>query len=229
MPKSRLFNHIVAVCIFIQAFSTACKREETIDVNQDKIYTEYELFYNRSELVTYVRAKFKHKRSSGNTLKLSPPSFVSFNSRLLSFNASTQQYETIYDSLVSVGVFNWQDNDGRYFTNPISINSIKLLAPDTLDRNSDQVLVWEGEPISINESIILFIGSNLTQSYQYITYDDINSKSIILKKETLSQFPEGELLLNLQRTYTPRLMETTDAGGKIIGNYRDSEQKVYLK
>lgn len=213
----------------IQAFSSACKREETIDVNQDKIYTEYELFYNKSELLTYIRAKFKHKRSSGNTLKLSPPSFVSFNSRLLSYNDATQQYETIYDSLVDEGVFKWQDNDGRFFTNNVSINSIKLLSPDTLYRNTDQVLTWEGEPISASESILLFIGSTSNQSYQYIAYDNITDNTITLKKETLLQYPEGELLLNLQRTYTPLLMESTDAGGKIIGNYRDSEQKVYLK
>ena len=63
---------VILSLLTISLFS--CNREESNTVEQDRIFTEYELFYNANEDKTYARATFKFSNVFGTKLELSQPS-----------------------------------------------------------------------------------------------------------------------------------------------------------
>ena len=46
-------------------FIVSCKRESSADVNQKRIFTQYELFYNANEDITYARDPLAARESAG--------------------------------------------------------------------------------------------------------------------------------------------------------------------
>lgn len=75
--------------------AASCKRESSGDVNQKRIFTQYELFYNENEDITYARAWFRFGHETGTLLELSSPSIVTFEGDKLSFNGVLASREKI--------------------------------------------------------------------------------------------------------------------------------------
>ncbi|HBH48606.1 MAG TPA: hypothetical protein DDX98_08195, partial [Bacteroidales bacterium] len=71
----------------------SCEREDSADVNQDRIYTIYSLVYEADQDITYARAWFQFGSAVGTLLELSEPSNVSFNDQRLSFQNAFAYYE----------------------------------------------------------------------------------------------------------------------------------------
>jgi hypothetical protein len=108
MLQTRFLLTAIATILLTMTFSAGCMREDSSDVNQDKIYAEYELFYNANEDITYARAVFRFSNALGIKLKLATGSEVRFNGDILTFKPALAYYEKSYAGKVMQG-----DLDGR--------------------------------------------------------------------------------------------------------------------
>jgi hypothetical protein len=221
------YLRILYIVVVISLLSS-CKPDETIDVNQDKIFTEYELFYNKVEQRTYASAKFRHKKSKGTVLKLSAASSVAFADQKLSYNPSLQQYEKTFDSLISNGEFVWIDTDGRKYKNSIELSEISLPEKQTMIQDQNNSITWQGLPLREGEYVILFLNSP-EGGAQYIADKSFDTKSVDVQSRTLEKLPKGELLVRIERNSVVELNEKTGSGGTLKGKYRSSEVSVTLK
>jgi hypothetical protein len=211
---------------------TSCKSEPSSDVNQDKIYTEYELFYDANQDKTYARAWFKFSNITGTLLELASPSKVTFNGDVLTFNSTLAYYEKEYAGKISSGTFVWTNTDGVSKTNSISMTTIDYPTTglDTIHQDSSYELHWVGDSLSANQHVILTVTAQINEStLQIFSQDDINSKSIILAKNQLQLLPVGGIHLYMDRSYTPSLTQLTTAGGTIKGRYRPVNKLIQLK
>lgn len=206
----------------------SCKPDETIDVNQDKIFTEYELFYNKAEQRTYASAKFRHKKAKGTVLKLSSSSSVIFANQALSYNPSLQQYEKIFDSLLSNGEFVWTDTDGRKYKNSIELSNIDLPEGQSLIQSKNNTISWLGLPIREDEYVILFLNTSGGDT-QYVINKSFGTQSIDINSEILDKLSKGNLLMRIERNSVIELNEKTSAGGTLKGKYRSSEVPASLQ
>lgn len=222
-PTLFLLIVFVALTIF-----SACEREDSADVNQDRIYTKYELFYNANEDKTYARAVFRFGNALGTLLELSEPSQVSFNGDVLSFKPALAFYEKEYAGFVESGTFTWQDTEGLTYINSITVNTIDYPEIDTIPRNAAYELFWIGDSLSNNESVTLSANSVLEGDAQVFTQTNINAKSIILALNKLEKLGQGTGTLWMDRLFSPDLDEKTDAGGEITGRYRPVNKEVYF-
>ena len=102
-------SYFAALAALTMLLASGCFREPSDSVNQDKIYTDYELFYNANEDKTYARATFKFSNLTGTKLELSDPSEVTFEGDLRSFKPALAYYEKTLPGLVSSGTFEWKD------------------------------------------------------------------------------------------------------------------------
>lgn len=208
----------------------SCARENSDDVNQDRIYTEYELFYNANEDKTYARAIFKFGNALGTLLELTDPSEVRFNNDLLTFKPGLAYYEKDYAGYVPSGTFTWKNTEGDVFTNTISISAIDYSADlDTIPRDAAYELFWVGDSLLANQSVVLTINGVLEGDAQIFTQANVNSKSIILPLNQLSQLGQGVGTLWMDRYYKPVLTMQTGAGGVIRGIYRPINKQVQLQ
>ncbi|MDD3875109.1 MAG: hypothetical protein PHT69_00650 [Bacteroidales bacterium] len=221
-------NYLPLVILGIMLLN-ACAREESSDVNQDKIHTAYELFYNANEDKTYARATFKFSNALGTNLKLTSPSEVTFNGDVLTFKDALAYYEKEYAGPISTGTFKWVDTDGNEFENTISLKSINYPTPlDTISRSAAYELFWVGDSLIDNEKVVLTVNGVLEGDAQIFTQDNVNAKSIILALNQLQALGQGNGTLWMDRYFTPALSEKTSAGGLITGRYRPINKSVYL-
>lgn len=219
---------IIALLCTVTLFN--CNRESSDAVNQDRIYTVYELFYNANEDKTFARATFHFSNELGTRLELADPSQVTFNGDILTFNRLLAYYEREYAGFIDNGTFEWIDTEENKFINTIQVNSIDYAATiDTIDRSSSYELSWSGDPLVENELVTLTINGENEGDARLFTTNDIGANSIILAQNILQQVGQGPGTTFLDRSYIPTLLDATGAGGRITGRFRPQNQMPYMK
>jgi hypothetical protein len=207
----------------------SCQSENSDDVNQDRIFCAYQLYYNANEDKTYAQAQFRFGNVTGTLLELSTPSEVRFNGDLLTFKSALAYYENEYAGFVQSGTFTWKDTQGNEFSNTITITPVDYPANlDTIPRDAAYELFWVGDSLSANHSVVLTANGVLEGDAFIVTQSNLNAKSIILPLNKLQQMGQGQGTLWMDRYYTLDLQEQTSAGGTIKGVYRPVNKQLYF-
>ncbi|MBI1267101.1 MAG: hypothetical protein GC193_06675 [Cryomorphaceae bacterium] len=218
---------ITAITLLISL--TGCLREDSENVNQDRIHTSYELFYNGEEDVTYARATFRFGLITGTKLQLTEPSEVRFNGTPLTFKSGQALYEEDYAGLVNSGTFEFEDLNGNVYVNDVSLTSVSF--PDTwgpLSHSSPYELFWNGPALTSNETMGVTI-NNAAGGTSNAFLEDANSAiSIGLSTEQISGLGLGTTSAFLERTKNPSLQEATNAGGDITARYRTGNSGIEI-
>jgi hypothetical protein len=139
----------------------ACEAEDSVDVNQNKIYTDYEVFYDSNSDKTWVVARFKFGNATGTVLELKDVAFVTFNGDTLPYNGWYAGHFKEYAGRISTGSFSYTNNDGDIFVNSIpSVDTIAFPSDlDTLDKSAAYTITWGGRTLAADENVGIFIGS----------------------------------------------------------------------
>lgn len=101
----------------------SCTKENSSDVNQDKIYAEYELAYDENLDKTYASCVFKFSNAFGTNLQLSAPSEIKFGNDVLTFDPLLSYYRKEYAGLVTSGTFTFTDTAGVSYQNTVTLPS----------------------------------------------------------------------------------------------------------
>ncbi|MFC2176739.1 hypothetical protein ACFLR1_07225, partial [Bacteroidota bacterium] len=132
---------------------SSCVKEVSKNVDQSKIWTSYELFYDQNTNKTQAIALFKFSSELGTTLKLSDPSEVKFDNQQIDWNPESQRYEKELDGFVTNGTFEWTDTDGNVYSNSVVINQIAYPAiADTIYKNQVNQIAWIGSALGTLEA-----------------------------------------------------------------------------
>jgi hypothetical protein len=216
--------------VFSILMTTSCQRESSADVNQDRIFTHYELFYNANEDITYARAWFRFGSITGTQLELAAPSVVSFEGDNLSFNKVLAFYEKQYPGKKTSGKFHWEDTEGKVFENTLNINAIDFgPMPDSIGRTTALTIPWTGNALGADEAVGAWInGENEGDAQAAITIEN-GSTALIVPLNKIEKVGAGPGKIYLERRFSPALQEVTGAGGYGAGVYRAKAKNVVFK
>lgn len=200
---------------------SACKKEVSKYIDQDKIWTHFELFYDANENKTYATATFRFSHSNGTRLELSDPSTVSFNDQEMAF-LPEGEYQLVFDGYVNAGTFRWSDLDGKEFTNSIEIHEVDFLGdiPTWFFADSITYINWDGAAVDSFETMTLTLDGPLASDTKVYTVDTVQAFQFALDSAQLSQLDSGLVSVILDRRYKPALQEQTSKGGVITGRFR---------
>lgn len=229
--KIKKMTSLMLVIYILSLVLLSCKKENSEDVNQDKIYAEYELFYDKNQDKTFASAIFKFSNNLGTQLELTSPSEIKFNSDVIPYDPTFAYYRKEYAGLVTSGTFSFKDKNGTVYTNAVSLAKI-ITNPtiDTIRRTSAYAYNWIGDSIIANETVGLVIGNNInTLNFQVFIQNSLNSKNLILPLNQLNQLPVGMSYTQLDRQIETNASGVTSAGGKIRGKYRALNKNLYIK
>jgi len=219
------------IFIAIAAAFTACKKEVSSKVDQDKIWTYYELFYDQNADVTYATATFRFSSEIGTHLELSNPSVVSVEGMEMSWVSESAYYELQFSGIKSTAEFVWTDLDGNVFTNSIGLRDIDFPAviDDTLF-HSDEVnyFMWEGLPLDSFETARITLAGEGDSDDRKFFVDTLNATTITIDSLKLLQVDSGMVTIMLDKLYSPPLTEATSRGGLLVGKYRPVNRLIYL-
>jgi hypothetical protein len=208
----------------------SCNREASDTVDQDTIFTSYELFYNANEDKTYARATFQFSNAFGTKLELTQPSEVTFNGDILTFRPALAYYEREYAGFVTSGTFEWNDLDGNVFSNAIEVHPIDYaVGIDTISRAGSFELGWQGEPLEQFEVVTVTVNGENELDAQVFATSNIGAQSIILDKDKLERLGDGPGTVFMDRSYILQPAQATGAGGLVTGRYRPENLAVYIK
>lgn len=223
-------KHVLWMLALSVIVLSSCQRESSDSVDQDKIYTEFELFYNANLDKTFARATFKFSNAFGTKLELANPSTVNFDGQTLTFNTVLAYYERELAGFVESGTFTWTDTEGQSFTNTISVKPIDYSgAINAIAKDSSFELGWAGDPLQANELVVVTINGENEGDAQIFSTNDVGSTSIILGKDKLEQLGTGPGTVWMDRSTILPLNEGTSAGGTIIGRYRPENQSIQIQ
>ncbi|MCB9190341.1 MAG: hypothetical protein H6603_06340 [Flavobacteriales bacterium] len=221
MRKTTLF------ILFVVGLAS-CKKEVTVNVDQDKIFTHYQLSYDENSNTTTAKATFRFNNQDGTRLQLSEPSTVTADSQTMEWSEENGNYTKEFSGLVPTVLFQWVDLDGNSFSNTAEIRDIDypVTLPDYSYADSVNYFQWEGAALDSFESAsITFYGTNQARVF---AVDSIAATTITIDSVRLSQVDSGEVLLVLKKLYSPDLVEGTSKGGLIQGSYQPTNRTFIL-
>ena len=219
---------ILAFGLFASLYS--CNVEDSGDVNQDKIYTHYELFYNANDDKTVAVARFRFGGPTGTLLELNEDASVSYNGNEMEYNVWYLGHTFEMAGFIDSGTFVYEDLDDLVFTNTV-LPYDTIAFPegfDTLYNSQANTLTWDGNPLAPNESVGLFVGSwTWGDDALYIQSAD-NATDLVMGTNQLSNVPVGPSTLFMDRWTEVEVTEGTSEGGVVIGKYRAENRLVQV-
>ena len=210
---------------------SSCKKEISKLVDQDKIWTYYELFYDENTDVTTASATFRFSSEDGTRLMLSEPSTITIDGTEMTWSDELGYYQNQFSGLKATAEFHWVDLDGNSFTNTIEVRDIAyptILDDTLLHADSVSYFMWEGAPLEEFESVRLTLDGEGTSDTRIWSVDSISATTITIDSLRLTQVDSGMVLLHLDKLYIPDLQEETSRGGLLIGKYRAMDKTIYL-
>lgn len=207
-----------------------CNVEDSGDVNQDKIYTRYELFYNENDDKTVAVARFRFGGPTGTLLELNEDASVTFNGNALSYNPWYLGHSMEFAGWIDSGAFVYNDLDQLTFTNTVQpYDSIGFpVGLDTIVNTQANTLVWNGNALAENEHVGLFVGSWTWGDDALFIQSADNATNIVMGTNQLSNVPVGPSTLYMDRWTEVAATEGTSEGGVVIGKYRAENRVVQI-
>lgn len=221
-------SKLIIFVFFSIIILNSCESEQSIDVNQDRIYTIYKLSYNANEDITYAEAVFRFGNSTGTLLELTEPSEVRFNDEVLTFNATLALYQLKKSGFVSSGTFTWKDTNEKEFQNSIELREISFPEIDTISISSSFEFEWVGTPLIANESANLWLDGQYENDASIVSETGEGKTTIIIPLSKLENVAVGEGKLAMNRFTSNDLAEKTGAGGRIEAKYRAKDIDIFF-
>lgn len=220
-----LFAGVVAVLIL-----DSCAKGLSSDVNQNKIYAIYEVFYNENTDKTTVSARFQFGGATGTNLQLDSTSYVTFNNDTLPYNGWVLCHYKEYSGKITSGTFKYANLDGDIFTNSISgYDTLGFQSGfDTIVKSQANTITWVGSPLAANETVSVFIGSWTWGQDALAAVSGAGNTNIVLGINQLNSVAVGTATVYMDRTYQVDVAEGTSVGGVIRGVYRPQNKVVQV-
>lgn len=215
--------------LFGLSILVSCAKENSNDVNQDRIYAEYELYYDKNTDKTYASAIFRFGNATGTQLELTAPSQVKFNNDVIPFDPVFSYYRKEYAGLVTTGTFTFTDTEGTSYTNTISpYKTIAFPAIDTIHSNNSYTVTWVGDSLVTNERVDLWIDGTMQNNAELFVQYTPGADNLVLAANRLQNLGTGNATCTMDRIWETTAASVTSAGGKIRAKYRALNETAYV-
>lgn len=206
-------------------FFTSCKREESINIDQNRIYSNYAYEYNADNNRSTMTAVFRIDNSGGRKIELSYPARVDFNGEGLSWRGGIGSYQLTSNGLSSQGRFNYHDLDENIYTNDVP-SMLPIEVPfgiTSISQSGNFFLPWQGAPLQAGETIRVRISAGTTRTF---TTTISGSSHIILTQNQLSGLTPGNGTIQIERESYVNLVSSNLSGGRMTSTYKS--RRVFI-
>ncbi|MBD2767064.1 hypothetical protein IC235_04040 [Hymenobacter sp. BT664] len=227
----RLINTLLVVTSLAFGLSS-CQKEDSDNVNQDRIYADYSLVYDKGENKTFARAAFRFGNVTGTALELKAPSEVRFGSDAPTFVPGVNYYERSYPGLQNQITFTFKDINGKTFTNSISaLEPIEFPASfTTLTKGTAYPLSWDGPVVRPGEFVdVTLDGAGPTDPIQSFLQLQAGATSLTLDADRIGRVDNGAGRVAISRTRNGALQQGTSAGGTLTSRYQGQSKTIIVQ
>lgn len=211
----------VSLFALLLAF-TSCDKENASDVNQNKIYTDYEVFYDKNTDKTWAIARFRFGGPTGTLLELDSTAYVLFNQDTLAYNGLFGGHFKEYAGRISTGSFTYKNLDGSIYVNSIPACDTIAFLPSftTLQKSQAQTITWGGSTLAANQAVGVFVGSWTWGQDALVFQDADGANNLVLGITQMSNLALGSATVYMDRQTDVAVSHGTSEGGRIRSKYR---------
>jgi hypothetical protein len=230
--KSNLMKRITTLGIALVSvlFFTACKKESSINVDQNRIYSNYDVEYDQNSNRTSVNATFRVDHNSGQKIELTYPSRVEFDGERLSYRKMAGNYDLTRSGNALNRTVVYYDIDGNAFTNsgtlvtaidiPVGLNSIS--------KGGNFFLPWNGDALASGETITVTISGGSQSGSKTFTANTVGQNYIILDEYKLNNLIAGTAQIQIKRERSESLIQSNLSGGRISSTYKGRKVTINI-
>ncbi len=225
----RILLNLFSLTLLVSAL-VSCQKEDSSDVNQDKIYTVYELFYNENTDKTVAIVRLHFGSPTGTPLEATDPASITFNGEALPYNVFYTGHAKEYAGKLQTGTFVYTNVDGDIFTNtPPSMDTLAFQPDfDTIVKSQANTLTWIGNPLLSTERANLYIGTwTWGQDAAFFAYTQ-GATNIVMGTNQLAGLAEGTSTCYLDRVNEVVIDQGTSEGGVTRTRYRPLNKQVQI-
>ncbi len=214
--------------VIISAALFSCTGESAGDVNQDRIYTEYEQFYNSNTGTTTVIARFRFGGPLGTLLELDSTDNVKFNGDDLPYSIFWGAHVKEYVGNIAPGTFVYTNLDGNVFTNSVpAYEAIDFPSSfNELSKSTPYDFQWVGAALSQNQEVGVYVGTWGWGDDTWNYTNSVGATNMIFGLNSLSNLTLGSATVFLDRATKSTNIQGTSKGGVIRGKYRAPNRTV---
>lgn len=220
----------LAIALLSVLFFTACKKEASINIDQNRVYSDYEVTYDEMSNQTSMQAMFRVDHNSGQKIELTYPARVGFNDENLAWRNLGGRYEGTISGNHLNGYFTYFDVDqNSYINTGAAINPIDLpFGINNINKNGNFFLPWTGAVLQSGETVKVIISGGSQSGSKTFTATAIGSSYISLDQYTLNQLVAGTARIQIQREKTTSLEQSNLSGGRITSIYKGRKITVNI-
>jgi len=209
-------------------FFSSCKREDSVNIDQQRIYVNYEYVYNSQNMQSTATATFRLDNSKGTKIELTYPARIDFNGEGMSYRNSSGSYQVSTSANTIGGLFKYNDlEEGVYSNTTAPLTYIELpYAITSISRNGNFFLPWEGSALQAGESISVTISGGSQTSSTSWTINTVGETYIILDQNKLNNLVQGNAEIQIKRELVTGIQQSTLAGGRMTSTYLS--QKAFV-
>ncbi len=204
---------------------------ESKDVNQDKIYMDYNISYTEGEDEVALNFQYRFAGPAGTTLVLNNPSQVKLDGEILKVDSS--EYGGAYykvnknrPAFLGKHSISFTDINGKQFENNFEFAPFTLVnLPATADRNKDLTVAYNINGLNADDDIEIN-SVDTDSSFHY--HQSVASTSIIIPASDLKRQKNNEISFETSIYRNLALKQTTSEGGKMILTYHLKPVKIKL-
>lgn len=208
----------------------SCAKEDSSDVNQNKIYCDYELFYNQNEDKTHAVARFRFGGPTGTLLELtdSTGASVTFNGEELPYNVWYGGHHKEYAGQLEGGTFVYTNTNGTVYTNTVPSGEALSFDPDfdTITKSVAETLTWGGTALAADQHVGVFVGSWTWGEDAAFWTGDEGATGIVMGITQKEDLALGTSTVYMDRSTAVDIAEGTPEGGRIRYKYRCTNATV---
>lgn len=211
-------------------FFTACKKEASINIDQNRIYSDYEVTYDQESNRTTVQALFRVDHNSGKKLELTYPARVGFNGETMAWRNLGGIYEATFSGNALHGSFTYFDTDGNRFDNvAAAVNPIDLpYGMNNISKNGNFFLPWTGAALQSDETVEVVISGGSQSGKETFQATVVGSSYISLPQYKLERLEAGTARIQISREKTQALQQSNLSGGRVTSKYESRQIVVNI-
>lgn len=200
-------------------FFTSCKREESINIDQNRIYSNYTYEYDAQNNRSTMTAVFRLDNSGGRKIELTYPARVDFNGEGLAWRGGLGSYTLTLNGMAHGGTFNYHDLDDNTYSNQVpAITATEVpFGITSISRSGNFFLPWNGPALQPGETLRVRITAGTTRTF---TTTMVGATHIILTEQQLAQLTPGNGTIVIERESYANLNASNLSGGRMTATYK---------
>lgn len=216
---------LLSMPLLAGASNRGCGGEDSSVVRQDRVFTQYWLYYDANADVTYARATFRLGHALGTVLELTDPAKVTFNEKALAFQEVPGWHEVQLPGRVT-GTFRYTNVDGQRFLVEVSkLPETSLPMAMSIPAGQAYSFTWPGAPIARDERLEVIVTGENKLDFSIIEQRGIGAVDVVLPADKTRRF-NAQGWLGLRRTLESTPRESPDAGGMVWATSQPKDARV---